>query len=152
MKLESSAFGTEGTIPIKYSCDGEDVSPPLSWQGAPEGTQSLALICDDPDAPGMTFVHWLIYNIPAEGQQLPENVPNRERLESGALQGENNFGKVGYGGPCPPGGTHRYFFRLYALDGMLDLGAGISRDRLERAMEGHILAQAELMGRYSRAG
>jgi len=152
MKLESSAFGPEGTIPIKYSCDGEDVSPPLSWQGAPEGTQSLALICDDPDAPGMTFVHWLIYNIPAEGQQLPENVPNRERLESGALQGENNFGKVGYGGPCPPGGTHRYFFRLYALDGMLDLGAGISRDRLDRAMEGHILAQAELMGRYSRAG
>ncbi|PSP18399.1 MAG: YbhB/YbcL family Raf kinase inhibitor-like protein [Cyanobacteria bacterium QS_8_64_29] len=152
MKLESSAFGPEGTIPIKYSCDGEDISLPLSWQGVPEGTQSLALICDDPDAPGMTFVHWLIYNLPAEVQQLPENVPNRERLESGALQGENNFGKVGYGGPCPPGGTHRYFFRLYALDGMLDLGAGISRDRLERAMEGHILAQAELMGRYSRAG
>jgi len=152
MKLESSAFSPEGTIPIKYSCDGEDISPPLSWQGVPEGTQSLALICDDSDAPGMTFVHWLIYNLPTEVQQLPENVPNRERLESGALQGENNFGKVGYGGPCPPGGTHRYFFRLYALDGMLDLGAGISRDRLERAMEGHILAQAELMGRYSRAG
>lgn len=152
MKLESSAFSDQGMIPTKYSCDGADISPPLSWSEVPQGTQSLALICDDPDAPGMTFVHWVIYNLPPDTQQLPENVPNQEKLENGALQGKNNFGKVGYGGPCPPGGTHRYFFRLYALDQMLNLEAGVNREQLEQAMEGHILAQAELMGQYNRQG
>ncbi len=152
MKLESSAFSHEGMIPTKYTCDGADISPALSWRDVPEGTQSLALICDDPDAPGMTFVHWIIYNLAPDTQQLPEDVPKQEQLDNGALQGQNNFGKVGYGGPCPPGGTHRYFFRLYALDQMLNLEAGVNRDQLDQAMEGHILAQAELMGQYSRKG
>jgi len=150
MQLKSNAFSPEEMIPSKYSCDGEDVSPRLSWGEIPNGTQSLALIADDPDAPGGTFVHWVLYNLPPDTHQLPENVPAKTEQVSGALQGKNNFGNLGYGGPCPPGGTHRYFFKLYALDQMLDLKAGATKAEVEAAMEGHVLAEAHLMGRYSR--
>jgi len=148
--LKSAAFSEGGWIPEKYTCDGDNVSPPLEWSGLPAGTASLALICDDPDAPMGTWVHWVVFNIPSETDGLPENVPPERELKQGGLQGINDFRKIGYGGPCPPGGTHRYFFKLYALDCRLDLPAGITKAQLMAAMEGHILDQAVLMGRYSR--
>ena len=148
--LKSAAFSEGGWIPEKYTCDGDNVSPPLEWSGLPAGTASLALICDDPDAPMGTWVHWVVFNIPPETDGLPENVPPERELKQGGLQGINDFRKIGYGGPCPPGGTHRYFFKLYALDCWLDLPAGITKAQLMAAMEGHILDQAVLMGRYSR--
>ena len=148
--LKSAAFSEGGWIPEKYTCDGDNVSPPLEWSGLPLGTASLALICDDPDAPMGTWVHWVVFNIPPETDGLPENVPPERELKQGGLQGINDFRKIGYGGPCPPGGTHRYFFKLYALDCRLDLPAGITKAQLMAAMEGHILDQAVLMGRYSR--
>jgi len=148
--LKSAAFSEGGWIPEKYTCDGDNVSPPLEWSGLPAGTTSLALICDDPDAPMGTWVHWVVFNIPPETDGLPENVPPERELKQGGLQGINDFRKIGYGGPCPPGGTHRYFFKLYALDCRLDLPAGITKAQLMAAMEGHILDQAVLMGRYSR--
>jgi Raf kinase inhibitor-like YbhB/YbcL family protein len=150
MKLESQAFQAESLIPKKYTCDGDDISPPLSWGTPPDGTQSLALIADDPDAPGQTFVHWVAYNLPSDRRELPEGVPNGESLPNGGIQGKSDFGKLGYGGPCPPGGTHRYFFKLYALDTSLDLQPGASKADVERAIDGHVLTLAELMGRYSR--
>jgi len=148
--LKSAAFSEGGWIPEKYTCDGDNVSPPLEWSGLPAGTASLALICDDPDAPMGTWVHWVVFNIPPETDGLPENVPPERELKQGGLQGINDFRKIGYGGPCPPGGTHRYSFKLYALDCRLDLPAGITKAQLMAAMEGHILDQAVLMGRYSR--
>ncbi|MCD6192813.1 MAG: YbhB/YbcL family Raf kinase inhibitor-like protein [Candidatus Aminicenantes bacterium] len=148
--LKSAAFSEGGWIPEKYTCDGDNVSPPLEWSGLPAGTTTLALICDDPDAPMGTWVHWVVFNIPPETDGLPENVPPERELKQGGLQGINDFRKIGYGGPCPPGGTHRYFFKLYALDCRLDLPAGITKAQLMAAMEGHILDQAVLMGRYSR--
>jgi hypothetical protein len=148
--LKSAAFSEGGWIPEKYTCDGDNVSPPLEWSGIPAGTATLALICDDPDAPMGTWVHWVVFNIPPETDGLPENVPPERELRQGGLQGINDFRKIGYGGPCPPGGTHRYFFKLYALDCRLDLPAGITKSQLMAAMEGHILDQAVLMGRYSR--
>ena len=150
MKLESQAFQAESLIPKKYTCDGDDLSPPLNWGTPPDGTQSLALIADDPDAPGKTFVHWVAYNLPSDRRELPEGVPNGESIPNGGTQGKSDFGKLGYGGPCPPGGTHRYFFKLYALDTSLDLQPGASKADVERAMDGHVLTLAELMGRYSR--
>ncbi len=152
MKLESQAFQAESLIPKKYTCDGDDLSPPLSWGTPPDGTQSLALIADDPDAPGKTFVHWVAYNLPSDRRELPEGVSNGESIPNGGTQGKSDFGKLGYGGPCPPGGTHRYFFKLYALDTSLDLQPGASKADVERAMDGHVLTLAELMGRYSRDG
>jgi Raf kinase inhibitor-like YbhB/YbcL family protein len=149
-QLTSSAFVHEGPIPGKYSCDGEDVSPPLRWDDPPEGAQSFALIFDDPDAPAGTWVHWVLYNIPGEARALPEAVPAEVRLADGSLHGKNSWRRVDYGGPCPPGGTHRYIFKLYAINTMLDLPAGATKEQLERAMEGHILGQAELMGTYTR--
>ncbi len=151
IQVESAAFTEGGMIPKKYTCDGQDISPPLSWSGAPEGTKSLALISDDPDAPVGTWVHWVMYDIPADVSGLPENVPPNEKLENGAVQGTSSFGRIGYGGPCPPGGTHRYYFKLYALDTMLNLSPGAKKEAVLEAMEGHILAQGELMGRYKRA-
>lgn len=148
--LTSSAFSEGEMIPTKYTCDGEDVSPPLRWQDAPEDTQSFALICDDPDAPGMTFVHWVIFNIPGTATSLAEGVNPARELPDGSRQGTTNFNKIGYGGPCPPGGTHRYYFKLYALDTQLDLKAGISKEDLLSEMEGHIIAQTQLMGKYAR--
>jgi Raf kinase inhibitor-like YbhB/YbcL family protein len=151
LQLTTSAFPSHGTIPKKFTCDGPDGSPPLAWGGAPPGTQSFALIVDDPDAPVGTWVHWVLYDLPANTKELAEGVPKQEQLSNGARQGRNDFRKIGYGGPCPPpGNPHRYFFKLYALDKKLDLQAGASKAEAESAMKGHILAQAELVGRYSR--
>ena len=148
--LKTTAFPESGLIPKKYTCDGTDVSPALSWNTPPEGTQSFALIVDDPDAPVGTWTHWVIWNIPAKTTALPESVAKMEEA-SGALQGKNDFKRIGYGGPCPPPGKpHRYFFKLYALDTRLELKAGASKNELERAIKGHILAQAELVGKYAR--
>ncbi len=150
MKLESTAFAADGLIPFKYTCDGTDISPPLSWNEPPVGTQSFALILDDPDAPVGIFVHWVLYDIPIEIRQLPERVAPQSTLPNGGVQGKNDFGKLGYGGPCPPSGTHRYFFKLYALDRQLELEPGTTKNQLEVAMDGYILATAQLIGRYSR--
>ena len=137
---------------MKSTCDGADVSPPLAWSGAPAGTQTFALIADDPDAPAGTWVHWVLYNLPAATSQLPENVAKVESLDlGGARQGRNDFRHPGYGGPCPPpGSTHRYFFRLYALDASLQLKSGVQKKDVEAAMQGHILGSAQLMGTYAR--
>lgn len=151
MELTSTAFMEGASIPKKYTCDGKNVSPPLLWRGAPDGTLSFALIADDPDAPAGTWVHWVIYQIPPEKNGLQEEISARRKLENGMIQGENDFGRVGYGGPCPPGGTHRYFFKLYALDTGLDLQPGATKRELLNAMEGHILEETKLVGRYSRA-
>jgi Raf kinase inhibitor-like YbhB/YbcL family protein len=149
-QLGSSSFAHGAAIPVKYSCDGEDISPPLSWSEPPAGTQSLALIFDDPDAPGGTWVHWVLYDLPPQLQTLPEAVPADAEPPTGGHHGNNSWNRSGYGGPCPPGGTHRYFFRLYALDTPLDLGPGADKDQVLEAMAGHILAQTELMGTFSR--
>jgi len=149
--LTTTAFSAGGAIPKKHTCDGADLSPALAWNDAPAGTQTFALIADDPDAPVGTWTHWVIWNIPAKLTGLAENVLKTETLADGTRQGRNDFRRIGYGGPCPPPGKpHRYFFRLYALDSKLDLHAGSSRAELERAISGHVLAQAEVMGKYGR--
>ena len=148
--ITSSAFSEGQAIPTRYTCDGPDVSPDLAWSGVPAAAASLALICDDPDAPMGTWVHWVMFNIPADAKGLTTETPPDAALENGACHGINDFRKLGYGGPCPPGGTHRYFFKLYALDIRLELDSGITKDRLLEAMEGHILAEGQLMGTYSR--
>lgn len=150
LNITSGAFANEAMIPSKYTCDGEDISPPLKWESAPERVKSFALISDDPDAPVGVWVHWVIYNIPADTHELQENFPLDAELDNGTKQGKNDFGKIGYGGPCPPGGTHRYYFKLYALDTVLDLQSGVTKADLLKAMEGHILEEAQLMGRYTR--
>ena len=150
IEIKSAAFVPGGKIPEKYTCDGMDISPPLTWTSGPEGTKAFALICDDPDAPMGTWVHWVLFNLPADVTELRENVPPERELESGAKQGMNDFRKIGYGGPCPPGGTHRYFFKLYALDEEINLEAGTTKEELLKAMEGHVLAEGQLMGRYER--
>jgi len=151
LSLSSTAFGNMDSIPAKYTCDGADISPPLAWSGLPSGTKSVALICDDPDAPVGTWVHWVCYDMPPSSTGLPENVPKTDTIPSGGMQGITDFKRVGYGGPCPPGGTHRYFFKLYALDRVLDLEPGRSKRETEQAMRGHILGQAQLIGTYSRS-
>lgn len=150
MEIKSSAFGSDEMIPVKYTCDGADVSPPLEWSGSPAGTKSFALACDDPDAPMGTWVHWVTYDIPPSATMLGEGITREKDLPGGGTQGINDFRKIGYGGPCPPGGTHRYFFKLYALDAMLGLKPGITKDQLLTAMRGHILGEAQLMGTYRR--
>lgn len=150
IQILSSAFEEGGMIPRQYTCDGQDISPDLSWSAVPEGTQSVALIMDDPDAPSGTFVHWVLYGLPAERHELTQSMPHDKTLASGARQGINDFGKIGYGGPCPPSGTHRYYFTLYALDTDLDLPPGASKAELLDAMEGHILAEGQIMGKYER--
>jgi Raf kinase inhibitor-like YbhB/YbcL family protein len=151
LSLESDAFEAEGTIPQNYTCDGSDVSLPLEWSEPPAGTQSLALIFDDVDAPVGTWVHWVLFNIPAGVRSLPEGVPAESVVEGLGEHGSNSWGNLGYGGPCPPtGNPHRYTFRLYALDALLDLEIGVDRAELDRAMEGHILGAGELVGRYGR--
>lgn len=150
IKITSSAFAEGQLIPAKYTCDGEDISPPLQWDNVPDSTLSIALICDDPDAPMGTFVHWVLYNLPPETRDLPENFPDDETLEDGTRQGITDFGKTGYGGPCPPSGTHRYFFKIYALDEKIDLAIIADKPHLVRAMEGHIIGQGQLMGKYKR--
>ena len=154
LSLLSPAFSHQGHIPKRFTCEGTDISPPLSWSDVPQGTKSFALIVDDPDAPDpnaprTTWVHWVLYNLPATTRELPEGV-TREALPSGAKEGRNDWKRTGYGGPCPPIGRHRYFHKLYALDTMLsDLGAP-TKSELERAMEGHILTRAELIGTYEK--
>jgi Raf kinase inhibitor-like YbhB/YbcL family protein len=150
IKLRSSAFQDGGMIPSKYTCDGANISPPLEWSGIPQGAKSLALVCDDPDAPGKTWVHWVAFDLPSSRNSLPENVPPVEEIPGGGKPGTNDFKKIGYGGPCPPSGTHRYFFKLYALDKALELGNNTTKDQLLKAMAGHVLGQAEIIGRYKR--
>ena len=149
--MKSTAFANGGEIATKFTCEGADHSPALSWDHLPAGTQTLALIADDLDAPGGTWTHWLIWNIPAKTTSLPEGLPRTEVLDNGARQGKNDFKRIGYGGPCPPPGKpHRYFFKLYALNATLDVKAGASKKELEQAMKPHILSRAELMGTYRR--
>ncbi|MBD3234891.1 MAG: YbhB/YbcL family Raf kinase inhibitor-like protein [candidate division Zixibacteria bacterium] len=149
--IKSDAFEHGEMLPKKYTCDDVDMSPDLKWASIPEGTNSWAIICDDPDAPAGTWVHWVIYKIPAELTSLPANIPNEEEVMDGIRQGKNDFGKYGYGGPCPPpGDPHRYFFKLYALDTMPDWETGLIKAELLEKMEGHIIAEAELMGKYGR--
>ena len=150
LKLTSSAFKEGEGIPRGYTCDGANVSPSLEWAGVPKSAKTMAIIADDPDAPAGTWVHWVLYNLPADGLGLIENTPQTETLRGGGVQGKNDFGKVGYGGPCPPSGTHRYFFKFYAIDSELPLQPGATKAEVEKAMEGHIVGQAQLMGTYHR--
>lgn len=148
MKITSSAFSDGALIPIKYTCDGDDISPPLVWSDIPENTASFVLINDDPDAPVGTWDHWILFNLDGKTTELAENV-DLSKL-AGVQLGRNSWRRNDYGGPCPPYGTHRYFFKLYALDMKLDLPAGSSKQDIKKAMAGHILAEAELLGRYKR--
>ena len=150
IKLSSTAFKDGEPIPRQYTCDGVNVSPPLEWSGVPKSAKTVAIIADDPDAPAGTWVHWVLYNLPAENIGMVENLPATDNLKAGGFQGKNDFEKIGYGGPCPPSGTHRYFFKTYALDVELPLKAGATKAELEKAMEGHIVGQAQLMGTYRR--
>lgn len=150
LTLISPAFSHNEGIPPIYTCDGKNISPPLVWSGVPAEANSLALIVDDPDAPGRTWVHWVLYNLPPESKSFPEGV-RAQQLPAGTREGLNDFRSTGYGGPCPPSGKHRYFHKLYALDTILpDLGVP-SKAKLEKAMRGHILAEAELVGSYARS-
>ena len=155
MTITSTAFAPEGSIPALYTCEGRDISPPLAWNGVPPGTKSLALIADDPDAPDpaapkMTWVHWVLYDLPPSTTGLPEGVKS-SALPAGTKEAVNDFGRTTYGGPCPPVGRHRYYFKLYALDTTLPDLARPSKAALEKAMQGHVLAQATLMGTYRKS-
>ncbi len=150
IKVTSSVFPEGGMIPQQYTCDGANLSPPLSLSGLPAGTASLALLVEDPDAPRGTFTHWVAFNLPPVLHEVPERAGAERLIQGGGLQGKNDFGKPGYGGPCPPSGTHRYYFKVYALDTVLNLDAGASKDQLLHAMKGHVLAEGQLMGRYHR--
>jgi Raf kinase inhibitor-like YbhB/YbcL family protein len=150
MKLLSDSFSANGMIPLKFSCEGEGISPALKWEDAPIETQSFALIVDDPDAPNRTFVHWVIYDLPSHTNHLPDAIPTTPILDDRGIQGKNDADKFGYFPPCPPRGIHRYFFKLYALDGSLGLDFGATKDQVEAAMSGHVLATAELIGRYQK--
>ena len=152
--LNSPVFAAGSKIPKKYTCEGDDRSPPLAWSGAPAGTKSFALIVDDPDAPDpaapkMTWVHWVLYNVPAGTASLAEGASSGA-LPAGAIEGHNDFGRVRYGGPCPPVGRHRYFFKLHALDVVVPPSKALDKPALEAAMRGHVLAKAELMGTYQK--
>ena len=148
MKISSTAFNNHGIIPAKHTCQGDNVSPNLHWKDLPHGTKSLALIMDDPDAPMSTWVHWVLYNIPHTTTELSENI---KVLPAGTVSGLTSWDKSGYGGPCPPSGIHRYFFKLYALDTFLDLKGKVTGATLQKAMHGHILGSAELMGQYKKS-
>lgn len=152
LTITSSSFEPGREIPMKYTCDGDDISPGLAWDGVPEGTETFALIMDDPDAPGRVFTHWVIYNIPGWRKELPEGVPAEKIVKKGCSQGLNDFRMAGYGGPCPPPGKpHHYRFHLYALDGVLDVPSGVSKNGVLAAMKGHVLAESEIIGLYGRA-
>jgi Raf kinase inhibitor-like YbhB/YbcL family protein len=152
MKVSSTAFEEGGMLPPRFTCDGEGISPPLKWTEVPDGTQSFVLICEDPDAPGSTFTHWLLYNLSAGSRNLGEGILNDEALSIGARQGTNSFGDVGYGGACPPQGDreHRYVFKLYALDADLALEPGAKKEQLLEAIRDRVLAETQLTGRYKR--
>lgn len=149
MEIHSAAFEDGSAIPRKYACDGDNISPPLSWSNPPAGTQSFALIADDPDAPMGTYVHWVIYDLPADMTALRSAVPNEKALQNDAKQGMNSSKGIGYTGPCPPSGTHRYYFKLYALNAVVGAGPGLTKEQLLGKIEGRILAQAQVMGTYS---
>jgi len=151
LRLKSAAFENGGTIPRLYTCEGKNLSPPLFWSGAPQGTQTFALLVDDPDAPGKSFLHWLVFDLPAAAAALPEGVPPHPVIEGGGAQGRNDFGDLGYGGPCPPSGTHSYVFTLYAVAGKLDLAPRATREEFSKSLQGRTLGQARLVGRYARA-
>jgi len=152
LQLTSSSFSAEGNIPSQFTCEGEDISPELAWKNAPSGTKTFALIVHDPDAPRAGgFTHWVVYNIPASVMQIAQAAPKDQKLPSGGIQGKNDFGQIGYLGPCPPSGTHRYYFYLYALDTELKLQPGAGKDELEKAMKGHVLGKTELMGKYKKS-
>ena len=151
LSIESQAFPAGGDIPRQYTCDGPDVSPSLRWNEPPTGTKTFALIADDPDAPVGTWVHWVVYDLPAAARALPEGVAKQKDVPGGGHQGANDFHRLGYGGPCPPPGKpHRYFFKLYALNAMLGLEPGATKAEVERSMKGKVLAEANVMGRYGR--
>ena len=151
LSITSTAFQEGDKIPVNYTCQGQDISPPLAWSEPPGGTRSFALIMDDPDAPGGTFTHWVIFNIPSNSRGLSEAVPAEDQLADGTVQGRNDFARIGYGGPCPPPGrAHRYKFTLYALDRSLELKAGASKKQVLDAIQGHVLTQGELTGMYQR--
>ena len=150
IQVTSPAFSEGTSIPADHTCDGADLSPPLAWSGVPPEAKSLVLIADDLDAPGGDWVHWVIYDLPPTVDQLPVAVPATEQLSMGGTQGKTDFGRTGYGGPCPPRGTHRYFFKLYALDSLLHLKPGATKKELLKSMQGHILAEGQLMGKYQR--
>ena len=151
MNLTSDAFNEGSAIPVKYTGDGADLSPPLTWSDIPSGTKSFALICDDPDAPSGAWVHWVIYNIPPSVYSLDEGIDAVESSDDGTTQGINDFSRIGYGGPMPPRGTHRYVFILYALDTLLPFRPGVTRAGLLKLMSGHLLSEAKLTGKYSRS-
>jgi hypothetical protein len=151
MDLTSTSFAEGDAIPKKHTCDAEDVSPELSWSGVPEGAKSLVMICDDPDAPVGTWVHWVMFGISPDANGLPEGVPDGESVLGGATHGRNDFGNLGYGGPCPPPGpAHRYFYKIFAVDIEPVLSAGGSKADVMQAIDGHIVAEGQLMGRYGR--
>jgi len=150
IRIGSPAFSEGTLIPVKYTCDGENISPPLSWTWYPKRTESFVLIADDPDAPTGTWVHWVVYNIPAFVNKLKAHFPPADSLKNGIMQGITDFRRTGYGGPCPPEGTHRYFFKIYALDVMLKIKPGLTKNELLLAMQGHIIAKGRLMGKYKR--
>jgi Raf kinase inhibitor-like YbhB/YbcL family protein len=150
MKLISPAFQDGGPIPKKYTCQGENVSPPFSFAGVPASAKSLALICDDPDAPGKTWTHWVLFNLPASTREIPEGLPRQETIANGAKQGITDFKTAGYGGPCPPSGTHRYFFKIYALDTEVKVAGGASKEQLLKAIEGHVIDEGQLIGTYQK--
>jgi Raf kinase inhibitor-like YbhB/YbcL family protein len=150
LEVHSSAFGEGDRIPSDFTCDGADMSPPIEWAGLPAQVRSIAIIADDPDARSGDWVHWLVYDLPPSLVQLPAGIPKGEKLSVGGSQGRTDFGQTGYGGPCPPGGEHRYFFKVYALDAMLRLRPGATKKELLKAMQGHILAEGVLMGTYER--
>ena len=152
IEVKSTAFQDGAMMPKLYTCDGKDISPPLSWTGVPAEAKSIALIMDDPDAPVGTWIHWVLFNIPPDTKSLVENIPRALSLPNGGVHGANSWGKkkVGYGGPCPPSGTHRYYFKVYALDTKLNLGSGATVDQIQKAMKGHVMAEGQLMGKYKR--
>ena len=149
--VRSAAFGEGKSIPSDFTCDGADMSPPIEWSGIPAEAKSLAVIADDPDAPSGDWVHWLVYDLPPSLTQFATGIPVGGRLSGGGAQGRNDFGTFGYGGPCPPKGMHRYFFKIYALDAMLHLKPGVTKKELLKAMQGHVLAEGQLMGTYQRS-
>jgi len=151
LEVASAAFENGQPIPSKHTCDGQDLSPPLKWSGAPQSTKSFAIICEDPDAPGGTWTHWVLYNLPGDVTELSEGTPRSASSVRGALQGNNDFGRAGYGGPCPPpGAAHHYAFKVFALDSSLDPIANVTKQQLEQAMQSHIVGQGTLVGTYSR--
>lgn len=150
-QLKSNAFQPDGYIPSRYSCEGENISPELTWSGAPQGTKSFALVLHDPDAPHPGgYTHWVVFNIPAEVTHVAENVAKQTNFPGGGTQGKNDSGSTGYTGPCPPSGTHRYYFHLYAVDGPLNLNQSATREELEKALKNHTLGQTEYMGKYKK--